>query len=196
MKALDETIKIGHGIPDDRGTKLEPEEQPVDRVIDSTAAVTLGNAPGEGEQITQPLRVTVTDEMTADDAVDVFTRQCQFCMHWDQSTYRRERRLYDQEELDEQRAGVLEVASPRELARFGETALKNADAVLDATLGRCQALSQFSPDGVLDTHARAFCPASDPDGNAIPIAFKPRPDAQRTVISIRDRILKTASGKE
>lgn len=192
MKATNDELIIGHGIPDEKGQPLDPEEQPVDRRLSTALPVTLGNAPGEGKLISLPMRSNVTVETTAGEIAAEFSRRCELCAHWDQATYRRERRTYDPDELNEQRASVLEIASAKQIS---DLATAHADAILDASLGRCHALSHYSPDGRLDIHAHASCPPTGPTGQKIPAAFAPRHDAKKITEQIRDRILLTAAGK-
>jgi hypothetical protein len=192
VKATSDDLIIGHGITDDHGQRLEAEEQPVDRKLATVLPVSLGNGPGDGKLINVPMRGHVTVESTAGEIAAEFSRRCELCVHWDQATYQRERRSYDVDELNEQRASVLELASAAQLSAVGR---EHADAILDASLGRCQALSSYSPDGRLDIHAHASCPVVSPTGQSIPAAFKPRPEMRRAATTIRDRILLAAEGK-
>jgi hypothetical protein len=193
MKATTDELRIGHGIPDEKGQPLEPEEQPVDRVIGTILPVTLGNAPGEGAPVETPMRGRVTVEGTALDAAVEFTEQCYLCEHWDQAAYRdaRQRGLYAPSYLDEQRVHVLELASADELDQFERD---RADKILDVTHGRCRVLSELLHD-MIDSHARAHCPAADAQGNPLENMFKARREARGDVVQIRDRILLTASGR-
>lgn len=192
MKATTDELRIGHGIPDDKGQPLEPEEQPVDRVLGTDIAVTLGHGPGEGTPIDRPLPGRVIVESTAGEMAAEFSEQCHLCAHWDQALFRAERVAYDPREQDRQRAIVLELSGPEAL----DLVLRGrADSILDASFGRCRALSHYSPDGRLDTFARAYCPSVTPDGYPIRKAFTPRREARADATQIRDRILLTAEGK-
>ena len=193
MKATSEELKIGHGYREEDGTPLEPEAQPVDRVLSTPIGVTVGHGPGQGTPIDASLRGNVTIESTAGEMAAEFTERCHLCKHWDQQTFQRARPNYPPAYQDRQRAIVLELAGPEAL----DLVLRQrADSILDAAFGRCQALSHYSPDGVLDTFAQAFCPSVSPDGYPIPRAFTPRREAERDRTTIRDKILLTASGKE
>ena len=201
MKAITDEVRIGHGIPDDKGQPLEPEEQPVDRIITTLGKVTYGNAPGQGTPVNMPVRASVTAELTANELAADFATQCEFCANWDPEGYRRDRMagVITSDELDDQRANVLELANAAELDSF---ARDRADLILYETLGRCNALTELCkpilPAEALPIymHVRGGCPQYLPDGTRISSLFKPRPDARRTVTGIRDRILNTASGKE
>ena len=186
-------LRIGYGCREENGTKVEPEEQPVDHSVSAQLPVTLGSKPGEGTQMQVTMRGAVTDQITAGAAVEKFSRQCHLCGHWDQQMYQRERPAYAPEELDEQRAAALDLASPAQLVGL---AVQRADEILDASFGRCRALSHYSPDGRLDTHAQACCPSTVPGVGEIDSAFTPRRDARRDVTGIRDRILQTAAGRK
>lgn len=192
MKAITDEFRIGHGIPDDKGQPLEPEEQPVDHVLGTMLPVTLGNAPGEGTPIETPMRGRVTVESTAGEMAAELTEQCYLCAHWDPVLFRAERRTYDAREQDRQRAIAVEVSGPEALDIILRA---RADAILDASFGRCRALSHYSPDGRLDTFARAYCPSATMDGTPIPKAFTAHADARRDAVQIRDKILLTASGR-
>lgn len=196
MKALADTLQIGFGHRDADGTQLEPEEQPVDRILSAPLPVTLGNAPGEGTPMDVVMRGNVRAETTAGEVVELLGEACLYCAHWDSALYQRERPSYPIDDLNEQRAMILETATSEELASVPRERLDFADVILDASMGRCHALSHLSPDGKLDTHARACCPANDPSGNPLPKCFKARPEARRTIAGIRDRILRTAAGSK
>ncbi len=192
MRATTDELRIGHGVPDDKGQPLEPEEQPADRVLGVPVNVTLGHGPGEGTPIDRPMPARVTVESTAGEMAAEFSEQCHLCAHWDQALFQRERRSYDPQEQDRQRAIVLELSGPEAL----DLVLRGrADSILDASFGRCRALSHYSPDGRLDTFARAFCPTVTPDGYPIRKAFTARQDSRQDATHIRDRILLTAEGK-
>lgn len=196
MKAITDTLKITHGQREEDGTKLEPEQQPVDRVITTVAPVTLGNAPGEGTPVTMPFRVNVTTEMDAITAAQELSRQCQFCRHWNQQEWYRDRIRYEgtaegRKFLDEQRALAIEAATSEELSSLQR---ESADPLLDLN-GKCEALSYALNDAIY-THPRAFCPSHGMEGEALPCYFKPLPEAARTVEKIRDRVLNIAAGKE
>src|SRR5512136_2378121 len=134
MKATSDELRIGHGIPDDKGQPLEPEEQPVDRVLGTDVLVTLGSAPGKGTPINRPMSGRVTVESTAGEMAAEFSEQCRLCTHWDQATFRSQWPNYDPAERDVQRALALEVSGVDALSAILR---QRADSILFASLGRC-----------------------------------------------------------
>lgn len=193
MKKLGDRLEIGHGIRAEDGTRLEPEEQPVKRTLDSTASVDAG-AVGKaieaerGSALALPLAVTV--EMTAAEAAEALSQRCGLCEHWRPDEFQRDIPRMDRRDLDRMRADCLDLDPKLALT---ERQRQVADPLL-SVLGKCMALSAVCAPEPIYCHPEATCPANLPDGTPTPLLFKPR--AKATEVQIRDRMLRLAQGRK
>lgn len=183
MKTLGDKFQIGHGFREEDGTKIEPEEQPVKRTLESTATVDAGDL---GNRFALPL--SVTSEMSALEAADLLSKQCHLCEHWRQDEFQRDIPSIPQFDLDQIRAQCIDLSTETHLTDQDRAA---ADPML-AIMGKCMALSEMANADIY-SHPQATCPATAPNGSELPFLFKPR--EKKTEAMIRDRMLRIAQGR-
>ena len=195
MKTIRDRYQIGHGFQEEDGTKLEPELQPVRRIIDSAAEVNgAENIEKQlGRDLSLPLQIT--SESTAIETAELLAQQCHRCAHWSQTAWDHDRRILEQTavgraDLDRMRAQAIDCGAD---VKITDSARVSADPLLDC-MGKCHALSEIANDGIY-SHPEPTCPDRDPAGNPLPLLFKPKSEEKRAVTSIRDRLLGLASGK-
>lgn len=190
MKNLGERIDIGHGARADDGTKLEPEEQPVRRVIATEAEAK------HGDNVVGAIRTNITADMTAIEAAAILSQPCHLCMHWRPDEWPAARRR-----LESTPEGLADLNRMRAaLLGSGSAGLANGDegfdvehALAHGRIGVCKALSDLFRDDML-TEREATCPSQGPNGETIPPLFvAKRGDARRASDSTRDSVLRTAS---
>lgn len=169
MEIKRDTLTVGGLIADERGDKVEPEQQPVVRVLDVATAVsgtsgeTLGALPGRIQQI-QSAGVFAQD----------LRSKCVNCTHFDRRGFAAVRRkltstLDGLRQLNELRASLLEsgnatIADLHE-AEDGDRDVEGALSMM----GLCRALGELARDDVA-VHPLANCP----EGYDL---FKPRDGA-------------------
>jgi len=189
VKNLRDTFQVGYGAREEDGTKLEPEQQPVRRVIESEASVTVGEA-----VLPQTIPLMVTAEMEAREAEALLSSQCQFCVHWRQDEFRKDRGGIARIDLDRMRAQALDCAEI-ENVNLSDEQIATADPILDAVIGKCMALSSLCTPEPIYTHREAGCPSSLPNGIPLENLFQPIPDAKRIKSAVRDRMMRRAQGR-
>lgn len=195
MKTNSDQFQIGRGARDEHDQKLEPEEQPVRRILTSDAKMDAGDLGDaieaqQGRSLSVPLSVTA--EMIALDAIEMLARQCHLCVHWRRDEFQREKKILEatavgRRDLDVMRAQAIDCGAdvPENVD------LSEADPVL-AIMGKCMALSDLARDSIY-SHPQACCPANGPGGEPLPLLFKPR--SERDEMAVRDRILNAAQGR-
>lgn len=193
MKTTGDEFTIGHGIRDERGEKLEPEEQPVRRTLTTTADVTGGTVVQEAGS--PSMRASVSVDLDATEAATLLAESCQFCANWSQAEWRRDRTLLEstavgRADLDRIRVQAIDL-DPSSI--LDDSQRQSADPILDC-MGKCMAISEIVNDGIY-SHPLATCPSTLPNGSPLPHLFTPHRDARREVTRIRDRVLLTAAGK-
>lgn len=195
MRNLGERVDIAHGVRADDGTKLEPEEQPVRRVIATTADVKHGVNPTGAA-----LRTSLTTEMNADEASRIMSEKCHLCAHWRPDEWPAVKRKL--QSTPDGQAMLNRIRG--EMLAGGAAAfpgMENGDDLADVehalgSAGVCKALSDLFRDDMI-TMPDATCPETDPHGQPLPTLFVARRgDARRAATSTRDTILRTAQGRK
>jgi hypothetical protein len=196
MKNLGEHITVGSGFTEEDGTKLEPELQPVKHTIDTSAEVNTGVGPDGGQQVGS-LPVAITTEMPAIEAADALISLCHDCIFWRPDEWPAIREKLSLEEKGALRATLLsKTASEIPQLDDGNDDYHSIDhALANGTHGVCKALSDMAGDNVI-TFYTATCPDTAPNGQPLPLLFKPKSEARRAVMRARDAILITASGRK
>lgn len=189
MKIHGDRFQIGHGARDEKDQRLEPEEQPVRRILETSGTVNVGT-PEQGAPVGLSVPASVSAEMSAEDMEAVLATQCQFCANWDQAAWAKERHTINPIDLDRMRAQALDCAAGTVLT---EQQKQSADPLLDC-MGKCQALTELLGDDMY-AHPQASCPEATPDGHALPILFRPRDGAKKLRAHVRDRIMRAAQGR-
>lgn len=189
MKNLGEKIEVGFGARDDRGAKMEPEEQPVVRTIASEAGVRLGNGPTGSEGYVASLPLALRSEMPAFEAADVLARVCANCAHFCPEDWPATRRAIEstaegRDAMNKLRAELLARGNGDLRGLEGE--MQNVEAVL-SRFGVCKALSAEIGEPQM-TLPEGVCPAGH-----VHFATKRGGVARRTIDSIRDSIMRLAS---
>jgi hypothetical protein len=194
------------GVPD-TAAKLEPEEAPVRRTLETTAPATNKDGSpvigADGRQVIIPAYVTT--DMQAGEVARNLSTLCQYCKFMDRTAWHRVKaKLETQKEgfrqLNQLRSVFLELGAgelpAHEVIANGDFDVEHALSVL----GVCQVQTEIFRDLVV-VHPQAGCPAEGacgPGGEPLHDLFKPRVDgegrAQRT--AIYDSILKTAAGEK
>lgn len=197
MKNLGDRIDVAHGVREDDGTKLEPEQQPVRRTIATEAEAT------HGDNVAGGMTAAVTIDMDAAEAVDVLAHTCQRCANWRPEEWPSVRRQLaatkeGQDTLDRVRAQILG------LVEIDEDDLTQGSTIVEhvmATFGLCGALTEIESAiskvyAPIITFPTATCPSNDSAGRPLPPCFTPRAAEQRREVNaVRDSILSAAQGR-
>jgi hypothetical protein len=191
MKNLGERIRVGFGAREEDGTKLEPEQQPVTREVASAADVSTGND-RDGTPIGAALPLTISESMSALDAVEMATKTCANCANFRPDLWKEERRRLEATMegrlgLNKLRAEILCHSPDTIPSMINGDELHDVEAVL-SNMGVCVALSAMTDD-VISAVPEASCP----DGH---YHFAPRAGGVRRVMDrTRDYLLGLASRK-
>lgn len=84
MKIKREFLSIANDARAEDGTKLEPEEQPIQRVMETVAPATMRSG-----QIVGALPVEIVAHSTAQEMSAAKGRQCYLCRHWRNAQWRK-----------------------------------------------------------------------------------------------------------
>lgn len=187
MEIKRDTLTVGGLILDERGDRVEPEQQPVVRTLDAQTVVSgsnggrLGVLPGRIQSV-QPAGVFADD----------LRRKCVGCAHFDRRGFAALRKkmtatLDGHRQLNELRASLLESGNT-DIADLHEA----EDGDLDvegalSTMGLCRAFGELVRDDVA-VHPLANCP----EGHDF---FKPRDNAaDKAGAAAYDHIMRLAQG--
>jgi hypothetical protein len=188
MKNLGEKIDVGFGARADDGTKLEAEEQPVVRRIESEANVRLGSGPTGSDGYAAAMPLSIAAEMPAHEAADVLSRTCERCAHFCPEEWPAARRAIEatpegRTAMNKLRAELIARGGGELKGLEGET--QNVEGVL-ARFGVCKALSAITGEPQM-TLPEGCCPEGY-------VNFTPKRGgvARRAVDSIRDGIMRLA----
>lgn len=197
MKIRRDLLRIGTGAVMADGTKAEPEQQPVQRIIESSAGATAGGA-GVGQ-----LPVRFVSEMSAGELSAVASRTCQHCKHFDHKAFQRVLQVADSPASPfEKRQAVNEIRAA--LLMSDNANLNDSHSGLDGDFdveaalnacGVCQALTALDND-LNVMHPTASCPAhvmspTQPHGLFQPKDRAAKKEASRSY----DQVLGQAQGK-
>jgi hypothetical protein len=199
VKVLDDTLKIASGVRDDKGGKLEPEEQPTRREIAVPADLSLGNGPEGGQQVGQ-MRAIVSAEMSAVETAVMFASKCDACAYfrprdwqslyrrWNDPSYAEGFRTLNRMRGELLGRGLAELANP------GDPEAENVEWILVNAMGICGALTECVGEPVVVSCENA-CPATLENGAPF-AAFTPRDSEQkRASVGTYDAILRRAQGR-
>ena len=160
MKIRRDLLQIASGVRHADGTKAEPEQQPVQRVIETTAATTAG-----GSNVGQ-MPVRFVSEMSAGELAQTASRTCSTCKHFDHALFQKVLRNADHPAAPlEKRQAVSEIRAA--LLMSGNANLNDMHSGLDGdfdveaamkSCGVCRALTQRDDD-LNVFHPLASCPA-------------------------------------
>jgi len=191
-----EKVEIGSGFREEDGTKIEPELQPVKKIIVSETTVDIGSGPDGGQRV-GALPLAITSEMPAIEAADMLTSLCHACIFWRPDEWPRVRATLTPQEIGALRATLLAKTSDEipQLDDGNDDFYALDHAMSDGTHGVCKALSDMAGDDVV-TFYTATCPDTAPNGAPLGLLFKPKSEARRAVMRGRDAILLTASGRK
>ena len=198
MRIKKEFLRFRTAPYDDAGQKIEPEQQPVQKVMEIDAPASMRGGPAVGSIPTQ-----VIQEMSVGELASAMRKPCFSCKHFDRRAWKLlvarwnspnspvEERQY----LNMVRAGLLQT--------------KNADIVSKSTgtdgdmdvehallmLGICRTLTEVQNAPII-VHPTGACPAevctpTQPDGFYQPKTTK----AERMGSQTYDNIIRTAQGK-
>lgn len=201
-------LQIGTGMLAVDGTKLEPEQQPVRRVVTIDAPVDLR---GTGQVVGSIPTEVVTENRTADDVARGFTHLCGNCKWFRNHEWVRDLRNADSPmaPLERRRAineirGALLTTRNADLASMHEG--QDGDLDVEAALhqlGYCKALydmfknqNMSNEDATVLVHPLSCCPTDVRKANPPGGFFTPKDGEARRVGSQNyDRILRKAEGK-
>ena len=197
MKIRRDLLQIASGVREADGTKAEPEQQPVQRVIETSAGANVS-----GQHVGQ-LPVRFVSEMSAGELANVQSRTCATCKHFDHKAFQNVLRNADAPAAPlEKRQAVNEIRSA--LLMSGNANLNEMHSGLDGdfdveaalkSCGVCQILTHLDND-LNVFHPTASCPAhtitpTQPHGY-----YQPKDRAAKKEASQqRDAILRQAQGK-
>ena len=206
MEIKSDSLNISTADRNEKGTQIDPEERPAERVLGIDVPITLSNgqtvsAYTHGE-VADKKDGTVNINGTAIEFAEGYRGRCRLCKHFDNPQFRRWKHDV-QLSTDKDRRGVLDFLRSK-LLSDGYAAVIDSHQGPDGDLDVEHALMEFGFCRVL-SHAYndmfivwpdAGCPTEDPTGKPIdPAPFSPRDsDAQREGDAGYDSILKAAQG--
>ena len=189
MQIKRDTLAVGGLISDERGDKVEPEQQPVVRTVDAGISVSgshgeqLGALSGR-VQMVQPAGVFAQD----------LRRKCVGCIHFDRRGFADLRKrmaatLDGHRQLNELRASLLESGNAT-LADLHEGQDEDMDVESALSMmGLCRALGELARDDIA-VHPLANCP----EGQDL---FQPRDSAaDKAGAAAYDHIMRLAQNGE
>ena len=198
MKIRRDLLQIASGVREVDGTKAEPEQQPVQRIIETTAPATFGGAETGGQ-----LPVRFVSEMSAGELASTVSRTCSTCKHFDHAMFQRVLRNADHPASPiEKRQAVSEIRAA--LLMSGNANLNAQHSGLDGdfdveaalnSCGVCRVLTEKDND-LNVFHPTASCPAhtispTSPHGFYTPKDRVAKKEAAQTY----DAVMRQAQGK-
>lgn len=206
MKVNEDFLRVNVG-PVDRvhGAAPEPEERPVEHVMDTTIAAKLGDSPNDPNAVPldMPGDARVIAETTVAETARGLSEQCQHCrdfdrkgwlalkQKWATGTKEEQLKLNDVRGclMDSGNAAVVEM-SPARPDKRDEMDVEHALNLL----GICRAFSPLFREEII-IHPLATCPSTGPNGELLPRMFKAR-DRRAAVAAgqAKDVVLRTAQG--
>jgi hypothetical protein len=196
MKIKDDLLQVTSGVDHADGTKGEPEEQIVRRVLLTDADATLaGNTVGE-------IAASVVVDSTVKDFVTAIVQNCASCKHFDHKAWKSylaraidpTAPMHLREGLNELRAGLMMTMNASVHAEHEDEDGMNVEEAL-ASMGFCHVLKEIVKDDVV-VHPLSTCPAesrtaTNPDGY-----FEPRDrSAEMAGERVYDSMMRRAQGK-
>lgn len=200
MKVLDDTLRVATGVRDNKGGKLEPEEQPTRREIAVPANVGLGSGPADGGQHVGTMRAIVSTEMPAIETAALFASKCEACAYFRRADWLRLYRRWNDPGYAEGFAtlnrmrGELLGRGFAELANPGDPEAENVEWILTNAMAICGALTECVGEPVI-VSCENSCPETLENGAPF-AAFTPRDSEQkRASVGTYDAILRRAQGR-
>lgn len=187
MEVKGEKIVVGNVPVDATGTKVEPEQQPIQRILNVSDKVRLGSGIGDGESTVtdKEIGTFISCEMSAAEFAIPYSEPCHSCRHFDQ---KRASELIARAENNPKGQAILrtfidEVGDPRRV--------KNA--------GICGPLSEVARDTVF-VLPEVTCPdkVRDVEGREQPFGrhYAPRDlNEEKNSSRAYDSVLQSAQGK-
>lgn len=198
MKIKSDMLRIRTVPFDDKGQKMEPEQQPVQRVIHTDSPATMRNG-----QMVGTLPTNIVMDTTVAEMVPGMRRPCFSCKHFDRRNWKELFRLWSEptapiekrRELNAIRAALLETNNAEIQHRHdSEEGMMVEHAI--STLGICRPLTEIDKNPVI-VYPKACCPANLITADKPHGLYEPKnKDNERMGSQTFDNLMKAARGEK